>query len=802
MWKLRLLQRKNLAACAFGASAVAVVDFVQWRNKNDESSPKDAKDTSSYPVLIHREARSLLKSFMQIPQSQCEAIQPTLTQQKMEIRMAALNRRATIRLLNESSNTIQNMHSKYKTNWNKSIGEGAFGSVYQSTSRQAGDLFAMKKIPKQLTDNASFQNEVSALVSVRNNGGHPHICGLKEIFEDSRYYYMILDLVSGGEMFEHLITLGAYSEGDASRLVKEVAVALSFLHGIGIVHGDLKPENLMLSTDRNEDSTIKIVDFGCAQISEDGGSVISKSTAGNTPAYCPPEVLEDTKSPIKPSMDVWGLGIILYIMLTGLHPFDLNGNASDEDIERCIKLRQQPPLHNSPITAHLSPSAIDVIEQCMQWDPENRITAMELLEHPWVRGLTASENKMTDASKKLSMFREFKTKLEAKVFADFYNWSDGSDVSKKSALVERAFQSFDSSNKGFLTKTDLRRLTKRTSNKSMNGSAESSDGPDDEKTKNLSLSGFSDLLGENMVNRYFPRGHIMYNEGDIGNHMYFINSGIIEVTTKDGSAARRHQGDFFGEGALLHPKKIRSATIQCITPIHAIEISREYFEKYLASSGLALDLKEKDRTRKRNRAKTILRLQKNLRPMKVKKGDVIFSEGDEAEGLFIMEEGKIEVFVDSKKVFTANPGDLVGEHSLVMARPRNTTAICASKNCFLHEMKPRDFYEIYNSSTHIKTSLREVCYRREFQKALVKKTNKEFPNVEDLRQVFDAADLDKSGVLHIDEVTCLLKSFDPSMTKEEIKNAVKTLDLDESGRISFDEFKIIFGMNEARAASI
>jgi hypothetical protein len=155
----------------------------------------------------------------------------------------------------------------------------------------------------------------------------------------------------------------------------------------------------------------------------------------------------------------------------------------------------------------------------MQWDPENRITAMELLEHPWVRGLTASENKMTDASKKLSMFREFKTKLEAKVFADFYNWSDGSDVSKKSALVERAFQSFDSSNKGFLTKTDLRRLTKRTSNKSMNGSAESSDGPDDEKTKNLSLSGFSDLLGENMVNRYFPRGHIMYNEGDIGNHM-------------------------------------------------------------------------------------------------------------------------------------------------------------------------------------------------------------------------------------------------------------------------------------------
>ena len=254
---------------------------------------------------------------------------------------------------------------------------------------------------------------------------------------------------------------------------------------------------------------------------------------------------------------------------------------------------------------------------------------------------------------------------------------------------------------------------------------------------------------------------------------------------------------------MLHPKSIRSATIQCVTPIHAIQISRAYFEKLAASSGLTLQLKEKDRTRKRNRAKTILRLQKNLKHLKIDKGEILFNKGDDADGLFIVEEGKIEVFVDSKKVFCAHPGDLVGEHSLVMARPRNTTARCTmSDGCVVLEMKARDFYELYNSSSQIKNSLREVCYRREFQKALVKKTNKEFPDVQDLRQVFDAADLDKSGVLLIDEVTDILKSFDPSMTEEEIKDTVISLDLDNSGRISFDEFKIIFGMNEARAASI
>jgi CRP-like cAMP-binding protein len=154
--------------------------------------------------------------------------------------------------------------------------------------------------------------------------------------------------------------------------------------------------------------------------------------------------------------------------------------------------------------------------------------------------------------------------------------------------------------------------------------------------------------------------------------MYFINSGAIEVTTKDGTRATRRQGDFFGknattnagfggadsrgsdkpiyahtclavvtltfcihslfkgEGALLHPQKIRSATIRCKTPVHAIEIKREYFEKYIASSesGLLLTLREKDKIRKRNRAKTVLRLQKNMTKVQFQEGELVFSPGD------------------------------------------------------------------------------------------------------------------------------------------------------------------------------
>jgi serine/threonine protein kinase len=691
------------------------------------------------------------------------------------------------------------LRSRYIIDWKKPIGEGAFGAVYKASNRETGELLALKKIPKRFTDVTAFQNEINALMHVRDSGGHPGICALNENYEDEKYYYLLLDFVSGGELFDHLIEMGAYSEKDAARLVREVASALSFLHGIGIVHGDLKPENLMLSTKRKEDSSVKLVDFGCAIDMEDATNDqdSNPSTRGKTPAYCPPEVLSKVRDPITPAMDIWSLGVILYIMLTGLHPFDLNASASDEEIESRIVSKHTPPLRNSPITAHLTSSAIDVIEKCITWNPKDRITAFELLNHPWVRGETANENKMQDASKKLSLYRRFKSKLEAKVFAQFFSYSDEglNSISRKSSLMERAFHSFDTRNTGFLTSQDL--LLSTEGDKKQHQLKKNEDG------ETLSLSEFSNLLGQNMKNRYFPRGHTVYSEGDVGNHMYFINSGVIEVVTKDGSISQRHHGDFFGEGALLHPQKIRSATIRCLTPVHAIEISREYFEKYLASSGVALDLKEKDRTRRRNRAKTILHLQQNLKPMTFHKNDVIFSVGEEADAMYLLEKGKIDVLVENKRVFTVKPGDIFGEHSLIMSRPRNTSAKCMGpSSCQVYKMMARDFYEIYNSSPAVKSSLREVCLRREFQKALVKKTNKEFPSVKDLRKVFDASDTNGSGSLDFEEVQSLLHSFDKSLSDDEIREVLSSLDLLKDGKIGFDEFRVIFGMDDIRASSI
>ena len=160
----------------------------------------------------------------------------------------------------------------------------------------------------------------------------------------------------------------------------------------------------------------------------------------------------------------------------------------------------------------------------------------------------------------------------------------------------------------------------------------------------MTMSDYSDLLSENMKQKYFPKGHYVYHEGEKGDHMYFINSGTVQVITSDGIKNNRHAGDFFGEGALLHPLGTRSSTIKCKTPVHVIEINREYFEKYMASSnGLVLSLREKDKIRRRNRAKALLKLQSGMKAEKFKEGDRFYKEGDPGDSMYIVEEGKVDV---------------------------------------------------------------------------------------------------------------------------------------------------------------
>jgi CRP-like cAMP-binding protein len=286
--------------------------------------------------------------------------------------------------------------------------------------------------------------------------------------------------------------------------------------------------------------------------------------------------------------------------------------------------------------------------------------------------------------------------------------------------------------------------------------------------------------------------------------MYFINSGTVTVSTKDGSEATRSQGDFFGEGALLHSKKIRSASIKCRTPVHAIQISREYFEKYMATSEseLFLAVLEKDKIRKRNRAKAILMMQDNLKEKFLEKGELLYKCRTPGDLVFILDSGKLDVIVKEKQVFSVTAGNICGEHSVMTGRPRNTTAVCVSdEGCKVFEMQGKDFRNLMEVSEHVKDSFLDLCRRRDFKKAVVFRLRKQFP-YHNPREAFDAVDSEGRGVLNAKSIGNLMRELDEDFTDAEITDIIKTLNLTGSGTVSFDEFQKVFVANIRTSGSI
>ncbi|CAN0229048.1 unnamed protein product [Scytosiphon promiscuus] len=152
---------------------------------------------------------------------------------------------------------------------------------------------------------------MNTLTAIHTAGGHENIAQVLDVFEDPTYYFFALELVSGGEMFEHLTRNGPYSEATAASFMRELAAALRFLHAQSIIHADLKPENLMLSSWDLGESKLKVVDFGSSK--RTGTPIdLANSTLGTT-WYLPPEAVWEGHLFASPALDMWAVGCILFM---------------------------------------------------------------------------------------------------------------------------------------------------------------------------------------------------------------------------------------------------------------------------------------------------------------------------------------------------------------------------------------------------------------------------------------------------------------------------------------------------------
>jgi CRP-like cAMP-binding protein len=181
------------------------------------------------------------------------------------------------------------------------------------------------------------------------------------------------------------------------------------------------------------------------------------------------------------------------------------------------------------------------------------------------------------------------------------------------------------------------------------------------------------------------------------------------------------------------------------------------------------------------------------------KGDYFYKQGEPGNDLYILEHGQADVLVDNHTVFTVRPGGLCGEHALIFGRPRNTSAKCTSEHCKVQVLSADDFFKLMKAHPTVKDSTRDICLRREFQKALVFATKKAFPTQKsELWEAFDAADSNRSGRIDLSDVSLMLKNYDNTFTDTNIKEILDSLDLDGSGSVNWEEFKRIFGWDNKK----
>ncbi|KAM3917071.1 serine/threonine-protein kinase 17B [Leptodactylus fuscus] len=267
----------------------------------------------------------------------------------------------------------ENFHNVYSMDTTL-LGRGRFAVVRRCTEKATGREFAAKFLKKRRRGKdcrAEIIHEIAVLEMAKSN---PRIVDLHDVFETSNEMILILEYAAGGEIFS-LCTPDRndnISEGQIRRLLRQIIEGVKFLHENNVVHLDLKLQNILLSS-IEPPGDIKIVDFGMSR--KIGNSEIREIMG--TAEYLAPEVLN--YEPITTSTDMWSIGVICYMLLTGESPF-----AGIDNQETYLNISQLKIDYSEETFASVSQEAVDFIKSILVKNPQDRATAEDCLAHPWL----------------------------------------------------------------------------------------------------------------------------------------------------------------------------------------------------------------------------------------------------------------------------------------------------------------------------------------------------------------------------------------------------------------------------------
>ncbi|KAH6834242.1 calcium-dependent protein kinase 19 [Perilla frutescens var. hirtella] len=270
---------------------------------------------------------------------------------------------------------------KERYNLGRELGRGEFGITYLCIDVESGEKFACKSISKKKLRTAVDIEDVRREVQImKHMPKHPNIVSLKDTYEDDSAVHIVMELCEGGELFDRIVARGHYTERAAAVVMKTIIEIVQVCHQHGVMHRDLKPENFLFAN-KKETSPVKAIDFGLSVFFKPGERF---NEIVGSPYYMAPEVL---KRNYGPEIDVWSAGVILYILLCGVPPFwaETEQGVAQAIIRSVIDFKRDP-------WPKVSDNAKDLVKKMLDSDPSRRLTAQQVLDHPWLQNAKKAPN--------------------------------------------------------------------------------------------------------------------------------------------------------------------------------------------------------------------------------------------------------------------------------------------------------------------------------------------------------------------------------------------------------------------------
>ncbi|XP_065872262.1 calcium-dependent protein kinase 1-like [Euphorbia lathyris] len=329
----------------------------------------------------------------------------------------------------------------------KKLGQGQFGTTFLSVEKGTGKEYACKSIAKRKLLTDEDVEDVRREIQIMHHlAGHPNVISIKGAYEDLMAVHVVMELCAGGELFDRIIQRGHYSERQAAELTRTIVGVVEACHSLGVMHRDLKPENFLF-VDKKEDSLLKTIDFGLSIFFKPGEKF---HDVVGSPYYVAPEVL---KKRYGPEADVWSAGIIVYILLSGVPPF---WAETEQGIFEQV-LHGDLDFDTDPWPS-ISDGAKDLVRRMLARDPKRRLTAHEVLCHPWVQEDGVAPDKPLDSAV-LSRMKQFSAmnklkKMALRVIAESLS-------EEEIAGLREMFKMIDTDNSGTITFEELKAGLKR-----------------------------------------------------------------------------------------------------------------------------------------------------------------------------------------------------------------------------------------------------------------------------------------------------------------------------------------------------